>query len=48
VGDPATNFNGTVEIAHDGSPDALVGQMTSLSATTGLNFDAPLFQRRPW
>jgi hypothetical protein len=41
-------INGTVELAHDGSPEALVGQMTSLSATTGVGFDAPLFQRRPW
>jgi hypothetical protein len=48
IPDPVTNYYGTVEIAHDGSPDALVGQMTSLSATTGLGFDAPFFQRRPW
>jgi hypothetical protein len=37
-----------VEIAHDCSPEALVGQMTSLSASTGLGFDSPLLQRRPW
>jgi hypothetical protein len=43
-----TAINGTVEIAHDCSPEALVGQMTSLSASTGLGFDSPLLQRRPW
>ncbi len=48
ITDPVTNYNGTIEIAHDGSPDALVGQMTSLSSSTGLGFDAPLFQRKPW
>lgn len=48
ISDPVTNFNGTIDIAHNGSPDALVGQMTSLSSTTGLGFDAPLFQRKPW
>ncbi len=42
------NFNGTVEIAHTGSPDALVGQVTSLSAVTGLGFDSMLFQRKVW
>ena len=45
---PAINFNGTVEIVHDGSPQALVGQVTSLSASTGLGYDATLFQRQPW
>ena len=44
----AATVNGTVEIAHDCSPEALVGQMTSLSASTGLGFDSPLLQRRPW
>ncbi len=48
VTNPAVNFNGTVEIAHDGSPQALVGQVTSLSASTGLGYDATLFQRQPW
>jgi hypothetical protein len=48
ITDPVTNYNGTIDIAMDGSPDALVGQMTSLSSTTGLGFDAPLFQRKPW
>ncbi len=48
IGNPAVNFNGTVEIAHTGSPQALVGQVTSLSATTGLGYDATLFQRQPW
>ena len=45
---PAINFNGTVEIYHSGSPEALVGQVTSLSATTGLGYDSALFQRKVW
>jgi hypothetical protein len=45
---PKEFINGTVEIAHDGSPDALIGQMTSLSALTGLGFDAKMFSRVPW
>ncbi len=48
INNPAVNFNGTVEIAHWGSPQALVGQVTSLSASTGLGYDATLFQRQPW
>ena len=46
ISNPAVNFNGTVEIAHDGSPQALVGQVTSLSATTGLGYDSMFFQRQ--
>jgi hypothetical protein len=38
---------GSVEIAHDGRPDAIVGSQTTLSATTGLSFDTITFQRRP-
>jgi hypothetical protein len=48
IADPVTNFNGTVEISYDGAPGALVGQVTSLSATTGLGYDSMLFQRNPW
>jgi hypothetical protein len=40
--------NGSVEIAHTGSPQALGGQVTTLSATTGLNFDSAFFQRQTW
>lgn len=48
IGDPITNFNGTVEVTHTGSPEALQGQVTSLSSTTGLGFDSTLFQRKTW
>jgi hypothetical protein len=39
---------GSVDVAHDGEPEALAGSQTTLSATTGLSFDTPLFQRAPW
>jgi hypothetical protein len=39
---------GTLEIAHVGSPDAIVASTTTLSNTTGLSFDNPCVQRRPW
>jgi hypothetical protein len=42
------NYSGTVEVAHTGSLEAIVGQVTSLSGTTGLNFDSQLQQRKPW
>ena len=45
---PAANINGTVAITHDGPPGGLVGQMTSLSATTGLGFDSTMFTRDSW
>jgi hypothetical protein len=48
VTDPTTNVNGSVEVFHNGTPGALIGQMTSLSATTGVGFDAPFFTRPPW
>lgn len=48
VTNPTVNFNGTVEIVHTGSPEALVGQVTSLSATTGIAYDSAFFQRKPW
>ena len=38
---------GSVEIAHDGEPQALVGSQTTLSGATGLSFDTILMQRRP-
>jgi hypothetical protein len=37
---------GSVDIAHDGDPQALVGSQTTLSPTTGLSFDTLFFQRR--
>ncbi len=38
--------SGTVEITHDGTPDAVVASTTVMSATTGLSFDAPFLRRR--
>jgi hypothetical protein len=43
-----TPGSGSVDIAHTGSPEALVGSQTTLSAMTGLSFDTVFFQRRPW
>jgi hypothetical protein len=43
---PATAPNGSVEIVHNGSEDALKASTTTLSATTGLGFDALFEQRR--
>jgi hypothetical protein len=48
IANPVTNFNGTVEVYHTASPEGLVGQVTSLSSTTGLGFDSTLFQRKTW
>jgi len=48
ISNPTLNFNGTVELTHNGSPDALVGHMTSIGATSGINFDSPFSQRKPW
>jgi hypothetical protein len=45
---PATFPNGTVVINHAGSPQQLSGSTTTLSATTGLGFDAQFTQRQPW
>lgn len=39
---------GSVEVAHAGSPEAIVGSQTTLSGQTGLSFDTIMFQRRPW
>jgi hypothetical protein len=44
----ATTANGSVEIVHDASEQALVASTTTLSATTGLGFDAMFEQRKPW
>src|SRR5437867_1144453 len=46
---PAVTANtGTVEIAHNSSPDAIVASTTVLSGSTGLSFDAPFIKRQPW
>jgi len=45
---PATFSNGSITIAHPGSPEQLIASTTTLSATTGLGFDAVFTQREPW
>lgn len=40
--------NGSVEIAHAGPPQSIVGTETMLSATSGLSFDVLLSERRAW
>lgn len=45
---PAVFSNGSVEIAHPGSPEQIWASTTTLSGTTGLGFDAPFGQRKPW
>ncbi len=40
--------SGSVEIGHDGEPQALVGSQTTLSGSTGLSFDTVLSQRDRW
>jgi hypothetical protein len=37
--------SGSVEIAHDGPPEGLVGSQTTLSGSTGLSFDTLMLQR---
>jgi len=45
---PAVFSNGTIEVAHTGSLGQLTGSTTTLSATTGLGFDAQFAARSPW
>ena len=40
--------SGSVEVAHSGSPEAIVGSQTTLSGSTSLSFDTLFFQRRAW
>jgi len=40
--------SGTVEIAHNGAPNAIAASTTVLSGTTGLSFDAPFIIRGSW
>lgn len=40
--------SGSAELAHTGSPEAVVGSQTTLSGGTGLSFDTLYFQRRAW
>jgi hypothetical protein len=41
----AVTSQGSIEVAHDGEPQALVGSQTTLSATAGLSFDTVMVQR---
>ena len=43
---PLVFSNGSVEIAHTGSPEELTASTTTLSGTTGLGFDALFTQRK--
>lgn len=45
---PSAQSIGSVEVAHNGSPEAIVGSATTLAVTTGLSFDTIFFQRRAW
>ena len=47
-GDVVGQTVSTVQVAHAGSPEAIVGSETTLSAATGLSFDTLFFQRKPW
>jgi hypothetical protein len=40
--------SGSVQIAHNGSMNAIAANITTLSATTGLSFDAPFTPRMSW
>jgi hypothetical protein len=40
--------SGTVEIVHNGPPDAIMATTTVLSSTTGLSFDTYFAKRQPW
>jgi hypothetical protein len=44
----ATNTSGSVQIAHNGSINAIAANVTTLSAQTGLSFDAPFTPRMQW
>jgi hypothetical protein len=45
---PCASTAGSVQVAHAGSPEAIIGSQTTLSSSTGLSFDTLLFQRRAW
>ena len=39
---------GSVEVSHNGSPEAVIGSQTTFSGATGISFDTLFFQRRTW
>jgi len=47
VAAPGTT-SGSVEVAHNGDPQTIVGTQTTLAAATGLSFDTVTLQRSPW
>jgi len=47
-GTTITAAGGSVHAAHNGAPGAIVGNVTSLSAATGLSFDSPMTRRQNW
>lgn len=40
--------SGSAQVAFQGPPGAVIGNITTLSGTTGLSFDAPMTPRMPW
>jgi hypothetical protein len=40
--------SGSAQVAFQGPPGAVIGNITTLDATTGLSFDAPFTPRMPW
>lgn len=48
LGTCATVGSGNAQIAFQGPPGAVIGNITTLSGTTGLSFDAPFTPRMPW
>jgi hypothetical protein len=40
--------SGSAQVAFQGPPGAVVGNITTLDATTGLSFDSPFSPRMPW
>jgi len=48
VGNAGASVFGSVEIARDGDPQAIIGSQTTLAPTTGLSFDTIAFPRIAW
>ncbi len=48
VGTCAATGSGSADVAFQGPPGAVVGNITTLDGTTGLSFDAPFSARMPW
>ena len=48
LGTCASVGSGNAQVAFQGPPGAVIGNITTLSGTTGLSFDAPFTPRMPW